>query len=569
MKKNLVAACATLMAGSLGLAGSALANSLEDNGVGAVAAGLHSNVNATTLAVGGIGHSALIPYFNVQAGNATLINLVNNDTFNGKAVKVRFRGASNSDDIYDFQVFMSPGDVWTANISRGADGRAQLTTTDKSCTIPQVINGSFVTARLNPRLTGDALAAETREGYVEIFNMANIPPNAIDTTGGPVGPGAGTFGAVLATPNALFTTIKHVGGIAPCFSTTAGAAALNALQNDPANLGAAYTLGLRGGSTGLYANWTIINVPKSGASSGEAISIEQRVGSTAGPSGNTRINFFPQTGAVAATPDLFTADPALRTVAGATAPDVQNGAGAAFGGTVPIVVASNFDLPDLSTPTNPGAITALSPISRASNLSGQLATRNIINEYITDPAIGAFTDWVFSMPTRRYSVALDYRPAAPAAFIMAYSNLGTSAGNPLRDFFNATNTSVVGGQICVATGGVTYYDREETTLVGNNFVISPNPPEAGFRLCGEVSVLTFNAPGGQSVLGAEIARTDFSTGTIRDGWANVNVPGPTTGGGGLATGNGLPIIGKAFTRAGNGTVSANFGAAWEHRYTRP
>jgi hypothetical protein len=87
--------------------------------------------------------------------------------------------------------------------------------------------------------------------------------------------------------------------------------------------------------------------------------------------------------------------------------------------------------------------------------------------------------------------------------------------------------------------------------------------------------LTFNAPGGQSVLGAEIARTDFGTGTVRDGWANVITgginagPSPAGGIAGLATGNGLPIVGKAFTRAGNGTVSANFGAAWEHRYVRP
>ena len=176
------------------------------------------------------------------------------------------------------------------------------------------------------------------------------------------------------------------------------------------------------------------------------------------------------------------------------------------------------------------------------------------------------------MPTRRYSVALDYRAVAPAPFTMAYTRFDG------RDYFTAANTSVNSNQICVSTSGLTYYDREETTLVGNNFVISPNPPAAGFRLCGEVSVLTFNAPGGQSVLGAEIARTDFSTGTIRDGWANVATPGVFTGNGlfpadfgvvGVAGGHGLPIIGRAFTRAGNGTVSANFGAAWEHRYVRP
>ena len=51
---------------------------------------------------GGIGHALITPYFTAQNGNATLISLVNTDLANGKALKVRFRGASNSDDILDF-----------------------------------------------------------------------------------------------------------------------------------------------------------------------------------------------------------------------------------------------------------------------------------------------------------------------------------------------------------------------------------------------------------------------------------------------------------------------------------
>ncbi len=72
----------------------------------------------------GVGHILLVPYFSTQSANVTAINIVNTDTVRGKVIKVRFRGASNSDDVYDFQVFLSPGDVWTAGISQGADGRA-------------------------------------------------------------------------------------------------------------------------------------------------------------------------------------------------------------------------------------------------------------------------------------------------------------------------------------------------------------------------------------------------------------------------------------------------------------
>ena len=64
------------------------------------------------------------------------------------------------------------------------------------------------------------------------------------------------------------------------------------------------------------------------------------------------------------------------------------------------------------------------------------------------------------------------------------------------------------------------------------------------------------------------------TGTFTDGWARTGTPGLTTGTvGPLATGNGLPILGKSFARASNPAValgiSANFGASWEHRYVRP
>ena len=85
-----------------------------------VAAG---SANATLeLQDDGIGHILLVPYFTTQNGNSTLINIVNTDTVNGKAVKVRFRGGRDSDDIFDFQLFLSPGDVWTANISQNAAG---------------------------------------------------------------------------------------------------------------------------------------------------------------------------------------------------------------------------------------------------------------------------------------------------------------------------------------------------------------------------------------------------------------------------------------------------------------
>src|SRR5512140_277165 len=105
MRKNLIALSAAAFVGGLGLSGSATAGVFADTGVvGTV--DYTSNATREDVRLSGVGHQLIIPYFNNQGTNVTLINVVNSDTVNGKAVKIRFRGASNSDDIFDFQVYM-------------------------------------------------------------------------------------------------------------------------------------------------------------------------------------------------------------------------------------------------------------------------------------------------------------------------------------------------------------------------------------------------------------------------------------------------------------------------------
>ena len=97
---------------------------------GTASAGIVANAGETragvvpaqflTAAQNGMGHINIIPYYTSQAGFYSTINIVNTDTLNGKALKVRFRSAINSDDVFDFQVLMSPGDMWTAAVTEGA-----------------------------------------------------------------------------------------------------------------------------------------------------------------------------------------------------------------------------------------------------------------------------------------------------------------------------------------------------------------------------------------------------------------------------------------------------------------
>jgi len=534
MRKKILALSIASMVGGLGFVGAANAIVIDGAAVATTADTLVTSRD-------GIGHILMVPYFTAQGSNATLINLVNTDTVNGKAVKVRFRGAANSDDIFDFQIYMSPGDVWTGNVSRNAtSGLATLTTADNTCTLPMSVRNAtagtaFVTTRLNPALTGDALASGTREGYVEIFNMADIPPQALTLTAG--------------VAQNLFSAIKHrADGVAPCNGTTF----LDTLKLDPATVGDAENLALYGfrvPTTGLFANWTIINLADAAAFGGAAEAIEARVAAT-NVAGTGKIVFSPQMPTAATGLAAATADPILLLAS-------------------PPFTPAFYDLPDLSTPYTVGGIT---PATQARNLSRSLATTAVINEYFTNPAVGGGTDWVISSPTRRYSVALDYRIVAPAtAGTRVYTVLPT-------DYFTSANTSVVNGVVCVSGITPSYYDQSERPNVGEDYVVSPGVPTV-LRFCGETSVLSINGTSttATSVVGGAIPQAgvtgatgvNFGTlgsgATFSDGWMRLATPG--------IGGNGLPIIGQAFSKARSGAATAgtlaNFGVNIEHRYVRP
>ena len=98
------------------------------------------------------------------------------------------------------------------------------------------VNQSFITDRLPSTADTATKAAWTREGYVEIFNMADI--------------------ADTASTGDLFTRVKHVNGVAPALSG-ASTALLSELSTDPVSVAAAEggNLNFRAPSTGLTGSW--------------------------------------------------------------------------------------------------------------------------------------------------------------------------------------------------------------------------------------------------------------------------------------------------------------------------
>ena len=532
-----------------------------------------------------VGHMLVVPYYTAQNGNMTVLHLSNTDRANGKAVKIRFRGAANSDDVKDFQIYLSPGDIWTGAVAQGANGVATLYSADKTCTVPAIpaTGTDFATARLN---AADNVNG-TREGYVEIFNMADIPSVKLYNDDG--APGAGTDNSVL------YSAIKHVGGVAPC--SVDGSAARTAL-NDIAmtnftDAADAAAVGFGAATTGLSADWYILNLAQSTAFSGAATAIEARVGA-GGAAGAANFVHFPQTDNGSSTyfasvpADAFTADPLLR------AAYTKNDKTAVVGS--PVVSPLFIDLPDMSTPylaANAPAVPAVSadankPKLQAVALTAALARTSVSNQYALDAGIKAATDWVFSMPTRRYSVAANYKATKTSdADYRLYSDLSAQntdavtiavgqAAGAADEWFHPGNTRVdARGNICVDASGMRFFDREETTT-GAAPIFSP--AVAGqLSFCGEATVLSFS---NSKVLGSssDLTATTMATPYV-NGWTVVNTTNTFTAAAGaadntagVAAKGGLPILGNAFIKVNNDSAGAGFastfGITWAHRYGR-
>jgi hypothetical protein len=531
----------------------------------------------------------IVPYFSTQGANATLLSITNTDTQSGKAVKVRFRGAQNSDDVFDFQVFLSPTDVWTANVSRGADGLSRLTTTDKSCTKPSpaVLNATpFITSRLDQRQTGDALAAGTREGYIEIIGMADIPQNSAPGKAAAWLPSTITAPQIdgllrTTTPpvttadltNPLFTAIKHVSGVAPCSGSAFTALdSVNAFNLTNAvtwttAAGVARTgaqFGLTPMTGGLHADWTIVNTVNAAAWGGQAVSLSSDRDQVARQSTTGGMNnlYSPQIGTALTQANVtaWSADPLfLKADTETVVFNATSGTLVAATGVAPVFAAGYYDLPDLSTALD-ATITATAAATQIQTITDVLAARSsILNEYAVESAISGSTDWVFSMPTRRYSVAMAYSKITTTndgRVWNALLNTTALATTVLTNQFGMANTSIVGNTICVNGTAPVAYDREEQTAsTSATVVVSPSTVAGGVKLCGETSVLSFNngTAASSAAVGGAVALSAVDVG-YSAGWATMSVAAGSHRviGTGAAVAKNYPIAGGAFQRAAFG-----------------
>lgn len=387
----------------------------------------------------------------------------------------------------------------------------------------------------------------------------------------------------VASP--LYAAIKQSNGVATCST-----AALNPLSVNATSYADARAKGLEVPTTGLLTQWTLINVPRALSFTGRATAIEARVG-VGGAAGYGNVVLAPQTRSPVLDLVLvrsLTADAALRGGVG------NNGT---TSNQIPSNVASlpafECDFPDLSTPYLPAALVGgqapgAAPKIHAFLVGQALSSTSLSNEFVQEPLIAAHTDWVITMPTRRFNITPVYPGGSmPMAGSAEFTNLTfDDSGNPLnagtKNYFVA-GVNILDFEfdpICVRAGDAysasdptaadyrtasTFRDQESADAsLQREGDPATRPP---FRLCGQTMVLRFSKPltdASLGVLGSVRNRWDLRA-PPNGGWGRVS----TAGIGGL----GLPIIGFAAMELFNGAVmpgfAGSFGQTYPHSTTAP
>ncbi|MCY7389345.1 MAG: hypothetical protein LH481_15035 [Burkholderiales bacterium] len=532
-------------------------------GLGAL--GAAGTANAVHINPDGLGQVVIYPYYTVRGGNVTAMSIVNTTSLT-KAVKVRFLEGKNSREVLDFNLFLSPQDVWTGVVLTGttpggADG-ARLETGDNSCVTPSDLFGGAagvatvrtdglglpINAFKNYQYTGVAVdnatmntLDRTREGYMEVLEMGIVTNTIITgyikhaTSGTTIGVPANcaaldAYDADLGTP--VPTTVGAVGKFPLHLASPAGGLTGRASIINSAN-GTNYTYDVT-----VFDGWWNPLVPAPGNVPYSA-------------SGNTNPSISITTGIDTVSNVFVTGNPAIPNSAG--------------------VVRAQWN-------TSREAVSAI------------LMRDSVINEFVTDAGSVSKTDWVITMPTKR-------------------DNIGVGVGTPNRPFSNNFANATPTGA-CDAYS-LAIFNREEGTIGTTPGVIlpSPRPPGVivpGQVLCWEANVIEFGSSGLLSsnnnfrlqgaadafaVSGATTTGAPFATFSRRvlqgpNGWASFGFGATGTASqsqqsmtpvtsslNGVAdvlprVHFGLPVIGAMFHNYTNTGVASSYGGVIPHKFTR-
>ena len=541
---------------------------------GLAALGAAGTAEAVNINPDGLGQALIFPYYTARAGHFTAISVINTQN-NTKLVKVRFLEGRNSREVLDFNLFLSPADVWTGAVVQTAAG-SKLISNDNSCVTPSDL---FMETRVdslglglndfkNYQYTGlqsDTNVAawqtldRTREGYFEVMEMGVIDDDVV-----------GTNGVLAGTTAATITgyALHNSAGV------PANCGALDSFDAFPGNPSA-----IQFAALGPFVGANML-VPPRGGVTGRASIINSATGAnyTLSPTALDSWSNVRQYG-----------------YAGNVSPSLSSG-------TSPFT-SSVFTSTGVATATwNDGA----------EALSGSLMRNTIINEFILDAATSSLTDWVVTFPTKAAMIS-----SSSAPFSQAPGHPFRTPNTPFANNFqnNTTNGSC-------DPYGFSMFNREENSGALAPGVIQPNPSPippgvpaaAGSQLCWEANVVPFGASsllgssntdpliaglqatvnGATSIPAARTTpalRTPAGTTQGPNGWLSMNFTTPTQGltplsgsitslsgvtvafvptSGPTSSGrhNGLPVVGAMLHNYRSTGVVSLYGGVVDHKFTR-
>jgi len=304
------------------------------------------SAQAVNLSQTGTGEVMILPYYTVQGGEETVFSIVNT-TDETKAVKVRFHEAMNSREVLDFNLYLSPYDVWTAKVSDSTRTTgAMITTGDLSCTVPAIpaegvdfrtfaFDGSMTDS---PQDGGPTGYERTREGYLELIEMG-IWANDGDAVL-PWGVGAPDSTHISGVP-------ENCGTLRASWSE-GGLWTMNGNEDVGAPTG------------GLFAAGAVINVGV-----GTEVGVE-----------STTLEAF--------------SNVAMHTAPGNLAPNLSNASPAESVVMLNDGVSDGAQVYEDAWLYGEDAVTAV------------LQADVVMNEFTVNPVVSADTDWVVTFPTKRF-----------------------------------------------------------------------------------------------------------------------------------------------------------------------
>lgn len=450
----------------------------------AVAAASASYVNvasAQTVANNALGDLALVPYYTVNGEWITGIHIVNSSP-NTQVVKFRFRRASDSMDALDFNIVMSPYDVYAGFLSDDEDGNIRWSAGDTTCTVPATTNGVLTMPDIYRE------GAET--GYVEIIAMGQP-----DTETAPIAIAAKHTGASATTPLTPRSCAMVRGNFFADGDST------------------------RQGVERFDLTWATDLLDTDGDDS-----TSDRVATNYVDSDDAlKVSYFIRDNASG----VEFGDNAVHVQGFLNEPAITNQQFGWFAGDL-----DGFDFPDLD---GGSPVDGVRGRYEALRDGAVLGVASVLNEWTANPANGAALDWVVTLPGQYTQLHQPGFVAALGLDILSCVRDGTTGAlNPTTEsaaILAALATATAANPVRVecdyrdlpVTANIAAWNREEFQgeSPDENLVVSPSPPGevSTLRLTKEVNVITF---GGQSVLG--VSDTDVSADLAQDfGWLRLAV----------------------------------------------